>query len=220
MLENTQIGFFRKLEDNEKANDEIFRKLNINLEDMKKEASDNLEKQKKALQNMEEESRKNTETIKKQATELTILKKKIERIGKETKPQKARLAGQTKLKNVQSIPSRLATRLNSMKISNVSELLAADSGTIAEKASELVETIANLQAEAQLLMVPGIDEKHAALLVKVGITSRRELANQDSVQLYRGMVGIAKTYVEQGKMSARKVPTIEDVSSWIRQARL
>jgi len=220
MLENTQIGFFRRLEENEKANDEIFRKININLEDMKKEASDSLNKQKKALQSMEEESRKNVEVIKKQAADLTNLKKKIEKIGKETTTQKAKLTSRTKIEKVKSISPRLATKLNQIKTTNVSELLASDPASIAEKASELVETIANVQAQAQLLMVPGIDEKHSELLVKYGITSRKELANQDPVQLYRGIVGIAKTYVEQGKMSARKIPAIEDVSSWIKQARL
>jgi len=220
MIENTQIGFFRKLEENEKVNEEVSRKINLSFEDMRKEASENLAKQKKALENMEEESRKNAEIIKKQSAELTSLKKKIEKIAKETPRQKPKLTSQTKLETVRSIPPRLATKLNQMKTTNVSELLAADPASLAEKAAEMVETIANLQAQAQLLMVPGVDEKHAELLVKYGITSRRELANQDPVQLYRGVVGIAKTYVEQGKMSEQKVPTIEDVSSWITQAKL
>jgi predicted RecB family nuclease len=98
--------------------------------------------------------------------------------------------------------------------------LATDAPTIAEKTAELSETIENLQAIAQLLMVPGIDEKRSELLVRFGITSRRELASQDPVQLYRGLVGIAKTYVENGKLSPNKIPTIEDVSSWIKQAHL
>jgi len=220
MLENTQIGFFRKLEENEKANDEIFRKTNTSLEDMKKETGANLAQQKKALQKMEEESRKNAEAVKKQAADLANLKKKIEKIGKEVPARKAKLTSKTRLKKFKGISPRLATKLSEMKITTVSELLAADPATIAEKASELVETIANKQAEAQLLMVPGVDETHAKLLVKVGITSRKELANQDPVQLYRGIVGIAKTYVEKREMSARKVPTIEDISSWTKQARL
>jgi len=220
MIENTQIGFFRKLEESEKANEEVFRKINLGFEDMRKEASDNLTNQKKALEGMEEVGRKNAEMIKKQATELTSLKKNIVRIGKETPTQKPKLTGQTKLEDVKGISPRLATKLSQMKTTNVSELLAADPASLAEKAAELVETIANVQAQAQLLMVPGLDEKHAELLVKYGITSRRELANQDPVQLYRGIVGIAKTYVEQRKMSEQKVPTIEDVSSWIKQAKL
>jgi len=219
MLENTQIGFFRRLEENEKANDEIFRKTNISLENIRKEALDSLTKQNTALQSMEEESRKNAEILKKQATELASLKKKIEKIGKET-TQRAKLTGQTKLKQFKGISPRLAAKLSQIKTTNVSELLAADPAYIAEKASELVETIADVQAMVQLLMVPGVDEKHAKLLVEYGITSRRELAIQDPVHLYRGVVGVAKTYVTQGKMSASRVPTIDDVSSWIKQAQL
>jgi len=220
MIENTQIGFFRRLEENEKANEEIFRKVNINLDDMKKETSDNLTSQKKALEKMEEDSRNNAETIKKQAMELTNLKKKIDKIKTETTIQKPKVTSRTKLDKVKSISPRLAAKLSQMKTTNVSELLAADPATIAEKAAELVENIANVQAQAQLLMVPGINERDAELLVKFGITSRRELANQDPVQLYRGIFGIAKTYLEHGKLSPRKVPTVEDVSSWIKQARL
>ncbi len=220
MIENTQIGFFRRLEENEKANEEVFRKINLNLEDMRKEASGTLAKQEEVFGKMEEESRKNAETIKKQATELTNLKKKIEKLAKEPTSQKAKVTSQTKLEKMKGIPPRLATKLSQMKTTNVSELLAADPALLAEKAAELVETIANVQAKAQLLMVPGIDEKDADLLVKFGITSRKELANQDPVQLYKGIVGIARTYVEQRKLSARKIPTVEDVSSWIGQARL
>jgi hypothetical protein len=220
MIENTQIGFFRRLEENEKANEEVFRKVNINLGDMKKETLDNLTLQKKALENMEEESRSNAETIDKQTTELANLRKKIDKIKTETKIQKPKVTSRTRLDKVKSISPRLANKLSQMKTTNVSELLAADPATIAEKAAELVETIANVQAQAQLLMVPSINEKDAELLVKFGITSRRELANQDPVQLYRGIAGIAKTQVEHGKLSPRKVPTVEDVSSWIKQARL
>lgn len=220
MIENTQIGFFRRLEENEKANEDIFRKVNTSLGDMKKETSDNFTLQKKAWEKMEEESRNNAETIKKQAIELTSLKNKIDKIKSEPVIQRPKVTSRTKLDKVKSISPRLATKLNQMKTTNVSELLAADPATIAEKAAELVETIANVQAHAQLLMVPSINEKDAELLVKFGITSRRELANQDPVQLYRGIVGIAKTYVEHGKLSPRKVPTVEDVSSWIKQARL
>jgi hypothetical protein len=220
MIENTQIGFFRWLEENEKANEEVFRKVNISLEDMKKENSDSLTVQKNAWEKMGEDSKNNAETIMKQAAELTNLKNKIDKIKKETVVKKPKVTSRTKLENVKSISPRLATKLNQMKTTNVSELLAADPATIAGKAAELVETIANVQAQAQLLMVPSIDEKDAELLVKFGITSRRELANQDPIQLYRGIFGIAKTYVEHGKLSPRKVPTVEDVSSWIKQARL
>jgi hypothetical protein len=219
MLENTQVGFFRRLEENEKAGDEIFRKININMDDMKKENSANLTKQENVLLKMDEENKKTGDTIKKQTKELANLKKKIDKFGKEKAP-KPKLTGQTKLEMHKNISPPLAAKLKEMKINKISELLVADSTLIAEKASELVENISNIQAQAQLMMVPSIDEKQAEMLVKVGVTSRRELGNQDPVQLYRGIIGIAKTYVGQGKISPRKIPTIEDVSSWIRQARL
>ena len=220
MIENTQIGFFRKLEENEKTSDEVFRKINSSLEEMRKQSSDSLAKQEEALKEMEEETRKSAQTIKKQATGIAKLQKKIEKLGKETPTQKPKLTSQTKLENVKSISPHLATKLRQIKTRNVSELLAADPASLAEKAAELVETVTNVQAQAQLLMVPGIDEEDAELLVKFGITSRKELANQDPVQLYRGIAGIARIYVEQGKLSSREIPTVEDVSSWIKQARL
>jgi predicted RecB family nuclease len=68
-------------------------------------------------------------------------------------------------------------------------------------------------------MVPGLNPSDAELLVKIGITSRKELANQDPVQLCRTLVGIANVYVEQGKMTIRQVPTIDEVWSWIKLAQ-
>jgi len=219
MIENTQIGFFRKLEENEKANEETFRKININLEETRKQVSDNLAGHKNTLINIEKETEKNAEAVKKQATELTNLKKKIEKLEKET-PPKAKLTSLTALKGFKGIRPRLATKLNDLNIATISELLSIDSASIAEKISESPEKIANIQAAAQLLMVPGIEEKHAELLVRAGITSRRELANQDPVQLYRAIFGIAKTFVDERKMAPNKIPTIEDVSTWINQAHL
>jgi len=219
MLENTQIGFFRKLEDTEKQNDETFHKISLSLEETRKEVADNLDKQASALQIIGKETQKNTDNVKKQATELTKIKKTIEQLNNQDK-ERPRLTGQTKIQDFRTVTPSLATKLSGIGIMNISELLAVDSASIAEKTGELPETIARSQAQAQLLMVPGIDEKHSELLVRFGVTSRRELANQDPVQLYRGLVGIAKTYVDQGKMPASKVPTIEDVSSWIKQAHL
>ena len=68
-------------------------------------------------------------------------------------------------------------------------------------------------------MIPGVDENDAELLVDAGITSRRELADQDLVQLSRRISEIAKTYIEEGKVSKEENPTIEEISSWIRIAK-
>ncbi len=223
MLENTQIGFFRKLEDNEKANEEYHQKVSLNLEESRKETLANLAEHKKALNSIEKENAKNSGMIKKQTAELTYVKKRVEGIEHTvngTTREKAELSSKAKLEKFKSVTPDLASKFSEAGIRDVSELLVADSVSIAEKVSEPAENIANLQAVAQLLMVPGIDEKQAKLLVRFGVTSRRELANQDPVHLYRGIVGIARTSVDEGKLPASKIPTIEDVSTWIRQARL
>jgi len=220
MLENMQIGFFRRLENNEKATDEALQKMNTSLDEARKEANDALEKQRKALQDARKEGKKNTEIIKKQATEVASVRKRVQKIEKALSPPKTKLSSKSKLEAVKGIKPRLAGGLKTMGITRVGQFLTTDPAAIAEKTMELHETVTNLQAQAQLLMVPGIDANDAELLVKAGITSRKELADQDPVQLCRAIVNVANTYVEKGKMSESRVPTIDDVWSWIRSAKL
>jgi predicted flap endonuclease-1-like 5' DNA nuclease len=219
MLENTQIGFFRRLEENEKATDEAFRKMNINLEDTRKGTNDALERQRRVLQEVQKESKKNADIIKKQATDVSSVRKRVKKIEKALSPSKAKLTSKSKLEAVKGVKPSLAEGLKTMGITNVDQFLTTDPAVIAGKTMELHETVTNLQAQAQLLMVPGIDANDAELLAKAGITSRKELAAQDPVQLCRAIVNVANTYVEKGKMSASRVPTVDDVWSWIRSAK-
>lgn len=220
MLENMQIGFFRRLEDNEKTTDEVLQKMNINLGEARKETNDALEKQRKAMQDVKKENKKNIDIIKKQVTEVTGVRKRVEKIEKALSPAKTKLTSKSKLEAVKGVKPRLAQGLKTMGITQVGQFLTTDPAVIAEKTMELHETVTNLQAQAQLLMVPGIDANDAELLVKAGITSRKELADQDPVQLCRVIVNLANSYVEKGKMSASRVPTIDNVWSWIRSAKL
>jgi len=220
MLENMQIGFFRRLEDNEKTTDETLQKMNISLAEAQKETNDALKKQRKALKDVQKENKKNIDIIKKQATEVTGMRKRVQKIEKALSPAKTKLTSKSKLEAVKGVKPRLARELKTMGITHVGQFLTTDPAVIAEKTMELHETVTNLQAQAQLLMVPGIDANDAELLVKAGITSRKELADQDPVQLCRAIANIANTYVEKGKMSASRVPVIDDVWSWIRSAKL
>jgi len=220
MLENMQIGFFRRLEDNEKATDESLKKMKISLDEARKETNDALEKQRRALREAQKENKRNTDVIKKQATEVSSMRKRVEKIEKTLSPAKTKLTSKSKLKAVKGVQPRLAAGLKTMGITNVGQFLTTDPAVIAEKTMEFPETVTNLQAKAQLLMVPGIDPNDAELLVKVGITSRKELADQDPIQLSRAIVNIANTYVGRGKMSTNRVPTVDDVWSWIRSAKL
>jgi len=219
MLENMQIGFFRRLEDNEKATDEALQKMNMSLGEARKETNDALEKQRKALKDAQKENTKNTDIIRKQATEVTGVRKRVEKIEKALSPAKTKLTSKSKLEAVKGVKPRLAEGLKTMGITTVGQFLTTDPSAIAEKTMELHETVTNLQAQAQLLMVPGIEANDAELLVKAGITSRKELADQDPVQLCRAIANVANTYVEKGKISASRVPTVDDVWSWIRSAK-
>lgn len=219
MLENMQIGFFRRLEDNEKTTDESLQKMSMSLDEARKETNNALEKQRKALQDVRKENKKSTDIVKKQATDVAGVRKRVQKIEKVLSPAKAKLTSKSKLDAVKGVKPRLAAELKTMGITKVGQFLTTDPAVIAGKTMELHETVTNLQAQAQLLMVPGIDANDAGLLVKVGITSRKELADQDPVQLCRAIVNVANTYVEKGKMSASHVPTIDEVWSWIRSAK-
>lgn len=108
--------------------------------------------------------------------------------------------------------------MKSLGITSVRDFLTADSTLIGEKTRLSKETAENLQTMAQLLMVPGITETDAELLIGAGIRSRKELADQDLIQLSSRVGEIAKIYVNQGKISEDESPTIEEISSWIRMA--
>jgi hypothetical protein len=69
-------------------------------------------------------------------------------------------------------------------------------------------------------MIPGITESHAELLEEAGVTTRKELAIQEPIQLSQKLETIAKTYIEEGRLTEREKPVIEAVVSWIRQAKI
>jgi len=219
MLENMQIGFFKRLESTEKVAEDALQRVNISLDEAQKQTSDALEKQRKTLEDAQKESKKNTEIIKKQAAEVSNVRRRVGKIEKALSPAKTKLTSKSRVEELKGVKPRLAEGLKTMDITNVGQFLATDPASIAERTMEIHETVANLQAEAQLLMVPGITAHDAELLVKAGITSRKELANQDPVQLCRAVVNVANTYLEAGKMQANRVPTVDDVWCWIRSAR-
>jgi predicted RecB family nuclease len=94
-----------------------------------------------------------------------------------------------------------------------------DPAIIDEKTRVSRKMAEHLQAIAQLLMVPGVDENDAELLLEAGVTSRRELAAQDLVSLSRKIGEITRAHIEEKKMSEDEKPTIEEISSWINMAK-
>jgi hypothetical protein len=57
------------------------------------------------------------------------------------------------------------------------------------------------------------------LLEEAGVTNRKELASQDSLELGRKINDIFKVYVAEEKMSEAEKPTIEEIDSWIKFAK-
>jgi hypothetical protein len=236
MLENMQIGFFKRLEDNEKTTELGLQKMNMNLEESDKTrelalqrmnmsleqtgklTNDALENQNRTLQEAQRENQENVQAFKKQSKEFANVKKKIEKIEKTLTPGRTKLTCKSKLEAIKGAKPSLVTGMRNMGINNVGQFLATDPATIAEKTNELHETVTSLQGQAQLLMIPGVDADDAELLTKVGVTSRKELANQDPVHLTRAIVHNVNAQTER-KMPSSRVPTVDDVWSWIRSAR-
>jgi hypothetical protein len=77
----------------------------------------------------------------------------------------------------------------------------------------------SLQSAIQLLMIPGIQHEDAMLLLKSGVSSKQELALQDSFSLGARVARTAELYVQEGKIKESEKPTLEEISSWIRQAK-
>ena len=160
-----------------------------------------------------------TAALKKQRAELEEIELRLERIEGNMVPNQAKLNSLDNPENIKGIGPSLGKELTGLGITSVGEFLTTDPGVIGEKTRVSQEAAENLQAMAQLMMIPGVDANDAELLIEVGVRSRRELADQDLIQLSRKVGEIAKIYVDQGKISKDKCPTIEEISSWIRMAR-
>jgi predicted RecB family nuclease len=79
--------------------------------------------------------------------------------------------------------------------------------------------VEKLQARAQLSMVPGVKEKDLILLEELSITSRRQLANQDPIDLSKRINKLFNNLVEKGQISEDEKPTIEEITSWVKFAK-
>ena len=250
--EATATELAGSIENNRIASQELFSKVNTNLEDAKKETLTVLEKQEKTIQKAHRDmvstvetkvgetreemlgalkkqettvrevgnlSKRGAATLKGQRAELENIKIKLEKIEEKLMPSQPRLKSQDSPEEVRGIGPRLGEELRALGITNVGELIMADPTLIDEKTRVSRDMAERLQATAQLLMVPSIDETDVELLIEAGITSRKELADQDLVQLSKRIREIAKTHIEERKISNNENPTIEEISSWIRMAR-
>jgi predicted flap endonuclease-1-like 5' DNA nuclease len=181
--------------------------------------SADLKKQETVMIGVKRLSEEGATALKNQSVELEEIKLRLGRIEGNMAPTQAKLKSLANPEDIKGIGPALGKELRGLGITSVGEFLTTDPMIIGEKTRVSQEMAENLQATAQLMMIPGVDANDAELLIDAGIKSRRELANQDLIQLSRKVGEIAKIYVDQGKISKDEYPTIEEISSWIRMAR-
>jgi predicted flap endonuclease-1-like 5' DNA nuclease len=181
--------------------------------------SADLKKQETVMMGVKRLNEESASALKKQRAELEEIAIRLERIEGNIASNQANLSSVDNPESIKGIGPSLGKELTDLGITSVGEFLTTDPAVIGEKTRVSQEVAENLQAMAQLMMIPEIDANDAELLIEVGIRSRRELADEDLIQLSRKVSEIAKIYVDQGKISKDECPTIEEMSSWIRMAR-
>jgi predicted flap endonuclease-1-like 5' DNA nuclease len=163
--------------------------------------------------------RRSTKTLMKQTEEIENIKMKLTEIENELAKPKPELTSQSDIEEVRGIGKTTGDELRAIGITNVGELIMTEAKVIAEKTTTSEKVIEKLQGRAQLALIPGITEKDMILLEEVGIANRKDLANQDAIELGKKINVAFKSCVEEGRMAATEKPTIEEVDSWIRFAK-
>jgi len=190
------------------------------LRNLKKEFLDTMTKHTKVVQAIDYSSRTTTAITEKNMKELASLRTRIEKLEMELVPPKPKLTSGSRTEEVRGVGSRLAEELKAIGITNVGELLLTDPKSISARTRVTPEMAIRLQGRAQLLMVPSIDEIDAEMLMDLGIASKNELATQDAVELGKKLSRVAAKYIEEGKISESEKPSIEEISAWIKLAKL
>ncbi len=181
--------------------------------------STDLIKQGKVVRRVKQLSEESATALNMQKAELEEIKLRLEKIEGKMMPIQAKLKSRDNPEEIKGIGPTLGKELEDIGVTSVGEFLTTDPIVLGEKTRLSQEMAENFQTMAQLLMVPGVDENDAELLVDAGIKSRKELADQDLIQLSSEVGKIAKIYVDQGKISKDEYPTIEEIASWIRMAK-
>ena len=178
-----------------------------------------LKKQKAVILGVKHLSEEGATTLKNQRAELEAIKFGLEKIEGNMVPNQAKLKSLDNPEDIKGIGPALGKELRRLGIASVGEFLTTDPVVIGEKTRVSQEMAENLQVTAQLMMIPGVDAGDAELLIESGIKSRKQLADNELIQLSRKVGALAKIYIDQGKISKDEYPTIEEISSWIKMAR-
>ena len=207
-------------EEIKKINANLANLFTKNLADVKDDLTRQVAKMGNAVERQENRNIKSAKAILKQEGEIADISLKLEKLEADFVKPKPQLTSQDKVEDVRGIGETTGNELREMEITNVGELILTDPAVIAEKTEMSEKTVEKLQGRAQLAMVPGVKEKDSVLLEEAGVTNRKELASQDPFELGRRINEIVKVYVEEGKISEAEKPTLEEIDSWIRFAKV
>jgi predicted flap endonuclease-1-like 5' DNA nuclease len=198
---------------------ENMNKIDANIRGTRREMKKVLGRQGEELEGIERLSSRTATAVNKQSKNLAKVTERLEKLEIRLMPKPLLTSGD-KLEKIKGIGPQLGKELRDMGIANVGELVLGDTRTIAEKTRISREMAEHLQTASQLLMIPSISETDAELLEEAGITTIRELANQDPIQLGRKIGKIVKVYIKEGKISENEKPTLEKISFWVKQAKV
>lgn len=202
-----------------KARSDLISALDAKTIEAGEKLSADLKRQEAVLNSVKRLSEAGAAGLKSQVTELEEIKVRLDGIEGSMAPNQAYLKSLENSEDIKGIGPTLGSELRMLGINSVGDFLTTDPEVIGEKTRISKEMAENLQASAQLMMIPGVDSNDADLLIEAGIKTRKELADQDLLPLSRKVNEIAKIYVEQGKITKEEAPSIEEISSWIRNAR-
>jgi len=177
--------------------------------EMKKIKTQLMESQQKIGKTIEA-CEKHRHELKEQSTILDEVKKKITKMELQLAP-KTCLASVSNIKVVSGIGKKTAENLKAAGITTVEDLITGDTAMIAQKTGIPESTVAKMQAEAQLFLIPGLSSKTVKLLQRAEITSMDGLACKNPVQLFRKIAAITKKGEDR--------PTLEEIASYIAFAR-
>jgi hypothetical protein len=201
------------------VNENLVNLFTKNLADVKDELARQLVGIENTMARHERSNRKMENAILKQEEEVANVKLELQRLEDEFVSPKPQLTSDSKPEDVRGIGENTGNELRGMGITSVGELVLTEPAVIAEKTGMAEKTVERLQGRAQLAMVPGIKDKELVLLEEVGVTNRKELADQDPLELGRKINGVFAFCVEKGKISEAEKPTIEEIYSWVKFAK-
>lgn len=124
-----------------------------------------------------------------------------------------------KLAEIEGIGSQYASKLAEVGIKNSDALLEAGATKkgrkeLAEKTGIPEKLILEWVNLADLFRIKGVGEEYSDLLEEVGVDTVAELAKRDPVNLHAKIME-----VNQQKKLVRRPPTLEQVKSWVEQAK-